>query len=263
MSQTTSSPFDLPEWAALAREAMLVSQLIGSGVTALGRASFDARFGEYYTSFFGLSIGIERLAKLILIADYAMENGGALPAQAVVRRFGHRLTELIEKADNIAAKHGIRLQFAKPDDPICLEIIQCLDRFADASIGRYANFEQIGNPAFDPNNEPVKRWWNRVVEPIFARHPRKAVEAGLHTNEQGEMLTNPPTPLEFSEQAARAQQYGRFYTLSVVRWLADVFDKLVDEAALGKQMIVLYGHNVSLATYRVPDQVLLTRQMWP
>lgn len=263
MSQSFSSPFDLPEWAALAREATLVSQLIGSGVTALGRASFDARFGEYYTSFFGLSIGIERLAKLILIADYAMEHGGVLPAQTVVRRFGHRLTELIEKAHNIAAKHGIRLQFSKPDDPICWAIIDCLDAFADASRGRYANFEQIGNPAFDPNNEPVKRWWTKVVEPILERHRGGAVEGSLHTKEQGEMLTDPAHACEFTEQAARAQQYGRFYTLSVVRWLSGIFDKLVDEAALGKKMSVLYGHNVSLATYRVPDELLLTRKLWP
>lgn len=39
-------PFDLPEWHALRRESKLVSQLIGAGATALGRASYADGFGE-------------------------------------------------------------------------------------------------------------------------------------------------------------------------------------------------------------------------
>jgi hypothetical protein len=35
----------------------------------LGRANYANKFGEYYTAFFGLSIGLERLAKLVLVAD--------------------------------------------------------------------------------------------------------------------------------------------------------------------------------------------------
>jgi hypothetical protein len=61
-------PFTLPGRKALHREASLVRQLIASGATALGRASYGNGFGEYYTAFFGPSIGIERLAKLILVA---------------------------------------------------------------------------------------------------------------------------------------------------------------------------------------------------
>ena len=164
MSNARPDPFTLPEWRALRREASLVSQLIGSGATALGRASYADGFGEYYSAFFGLSIGIERLAKLILIADYAIEHWGALPHQEAVRKFGHKLTALTERADQIASKHGLTLEFPKPDNPICWAVLDCLDAFADASRGRYANFEAIGNPAFNPDNEPVNRWWTRVIE---------------------------------------------------------------------------------------------------
>ena len=97
MSQGRPDPFTMPEWHAIRREASLVSQLIGSGATALGRAGYADGFGEYYTAFFGLSIGIERLAKLILIADYAIEHGGALPGQEAVRKFGHKVAALSEK----------------------------------------------------------------------------------------------------------------------------------------------------------------------
>lgn len=52
-------PLALPEWQALHREAHLVSHLIGAGATALGRARSGNSFGEYYTAFFALSIGME------------------------------------------------------------------------------------------------------------------------------------------------------------------------------------------------------------
>ena len=175
-----SDPFTLPEWHALRREAMLVSQLIGSGATALGRASYADRLGEYYIAFFGLSIGIERLAKLILVADYAMEHEGALPDQAAVKEFGHDLTALVQETDQIVAKHGLTLGFPKPADPICWTAVDCLDAFADARRGRYANFGAIGNPSFNPDNEPINRWWTRVVEPILDKHYRgKPAETGV------------------------------------------------------------------------------------
>lgn len=282
MSQSRPDPFDLPEWNALGREASLVSQLIGSGATALGRASYADGFGEYYTAFFGLSIGIERLAKLILIADYALEHGGALPGQGEVRKFGHKLTTLIEKADQIAAKHGLMLEYPKPADPICWAAVNCLDAFADASRGRYANFEQIGNPAFDPNNEPVNRWWIKVVEPVLDKHYRgKSAEAGVrqraamidamighatlvrHVNEQGMMMTSVATASERTGQTTWARKYGRFYTLSVVRWLCDIFEKLINMAAYDKNIGALFGHNEYFHTYLVPNSFLLNRKEWP
>jgi hypothetical protein len=70
------NPSDIPEWHALRREATLVRQLVGAGVTALGRANYADKKGDYYTAFFGLSIGLERLVKLILVADYAISNSG-------------------------------------------------------------------------------------------------------------------------------------------------------------------------------------------
>ena len=61
------NPWEVPEWHAIEREAALVRHLVGSGATALGRANYADNIGEYYTAFFGLSVGVERLAKLILV----------------------------------------------------------------------------------------------------------------------------------------------------------------------------------------------------
>jgi len=282
MSQTRPDPSTLPEWKALHREASLVRQIIGTGVTALGRASYGSGFGEYYAAFFGLSVGVERLMKLILVADYAIENAGALPGQRTVHHYGHDLKKLCERADQIAIKHGLSLDFSKPSDPICWAVIDCLDAFANAAKGRYANFEAIGNPNFDAANEPVNKWWSEVVELILDKHYRgRAAERGvqhyaenintsignissvLFLDENGRMMTDLQVASERSGHAREAQKYGRFYTLCVVRWLSDIFCELVHQATCQNGIDVLFGHDEFFYTYRAKDSFLLTRKLWP
>ena len=106
------NPWDIPEWHAIGRETALVRHLIGSGVTALGRANYADKKGEYYTAFFGLSVGLERLAKLILVADYVISNSGQMPEERVVRRFGHKLVELMQ-----AATRGQKFADRRADPP--------------------------------------------------------------------------------------------------------------------------------------------------
>jgi hypothetical protein len=275
-------PSVIPEWKALHREASLVSQIIGSGATSLGRASYGSGFGEYYTAFFGLSIGIERLAKLILVADYAIENGGALPGPVVVRKYGHKIRSLINDVDRIARDRSITVPYLAPTDPICTAVITCLDAFADASKGRYANFEAIGNPHFNASDEPVNKWWCEVVEPILDRHYRgKAAEVTVKqraaavdamighismvrfTDETGSLMSNVSTASERTGQTKWAQKYGRFYTLAVVRRLSHIFAQLVREAADQRGIDSLYGHHEFFITYTLDDRFLLTRKVWP
>lgn len=282
MSRPRPDPFALPEWQALHREASLVRQIIGAGATALGRASYGSGFGEYYTAFFGLSIGMERLAKLILVADHVLDNVGALPGPKVVRAYGHDLKKLCDKSDQVATRHNLSLSYGKPTEPICWRVVDCLASFADASKGRYANFESIGNPTFNPANEPVNKWWAEVVEPILTKHYRgraaeqqvrrranamNALIGGsslvLHTDESGGIMTDMATSSERSGQTKWAQKYGRFYTLSVVRWLADIFCELVHTAAYGSDIDALFGHNEFFSCYCVEDTFLLKRKIWP
>lgn len=102
------NPCEVHEWHALGREASLVRHLIGSGATAIGRANYADKMGEYYTAFFGLSVGLERLSKLILVAHYAIENQGRMPDERVVRKFGHKLIDLTNEVENISEKCNCR-----------------------------------------------------------------------------------------------------------------------------------------------------------
>lgn len=282
MSAERREPMTIPEWHAMHREASLVSQIIGAGATALGRASYGNAFGEYYTGFFGLSIGLERLAKLILISDYVIENDGALPNQSVTKGYGHNLKRLISKADEIAKRRDIAIPYLSPSDPICAAVIECLDSFADASKGRYANFEAIGNPAFDPAEEPVAKWWTKVVEPILDKHYRRtSVENGVKSraaaidsmladvatvrfiDESGNQMTDVASASERTGQTKTAQKYGRFYTLAIVRWLSHIFIQLVRDAGYRAETPTLFGHHEFFYSYMNDDSYLRDRKTWP
>lgn len=152
------NPWEVPEWHALGREASLVRHLIGSGATALGRANYADKMGEYYTAFFGLSVGLERLSKLILVARYAIENQGRIPDERLVKTFGHKLIDLTTEVENISVKMQLLLSYSRPSHEIPQKILECLDSFADARRGRYANFTSLDSPNLTPD-EPINKWW--------------------------------------------------------------------------------------------------------
>jgi len=105
VNKVRQNPLSMPAWHAMHREANLVSQLIGVGVTALGKATYASGMGEYYTAFFGLSIGIERLSKLVLIANHVLRSNGQLPDKTTVRQFGHNLVKLLDEVERVADSH--------------------------------------------------------------------------------------------------------------------------------------------------------------
>jgi hypothetical protein len=152
------NPWEIPEWHALGLEASLVRHLIGSGATALGRANYADKMGEYYTAFFGLSVGLERLSKLVLVAHYAIENGGKMPDERVVKHFGHKLVDLANEAESISERMQLSLRYSRPKQLIPQKILECLGSFADARRGRYANFASLDNPNLTAD-EPIKKWW--------------------------------------------------------------------------------------------------------
>ena len=61
----------------LANEANLTASLLGNGLNALRKADLYHK-GLYYQAFFSLSIGIERLLKIIIINEYRVNLIGFL-----------------------------------------------------------------------------------------------------------------------------------------------------------------------------------------
>lgn len=277
----SENPWETPGWHAIGRETALARQLIGSGVTALGRANYADKIGEYYTAFFGLSVGLERLAKLILVTDHAISNQGRMPGQELIRAFGHKLLDLVEAADHIAQSHQVRLTFPHPKNPVSTKVLECLDSFADARRGRYANFSALGDPNLG-SEEPVRRWWGEVGKLILQNHyygkqAQKRVEAHaalidaaispvtlvLHTDEAGDMMQDVFSASVRTGQTTIVQRYGRYYALLVVRWLADIFSSLAREASYTHHIHAFFGAWEYVQTYTVEDHFLRSRKIWP
>jgi hypothetical protein len=276
-----ADPWDIPEWHSIGREAALVRHLIGSGATALGRANYADRTGEYYTAFFGLSVGLERLAKLILVADHAITNDGHMPAEKVVRQYGHKLVDLLRAADRVAAKHALKLDYHRPTTAISQKVVECLDAFADAGRGRYANFAALGDPNLG-HEEPIRKWWGEVAELILKEHyygkliqrnveaRAKIVDAVMSpfalvqfTNETGEAMQDVLTSSIRTGQTSLVQRYGRYHALTVVRWLSEVFSELSSAACYTHKIDAFFGVWEYFQTYTVDDSFLKTRKNWP
>lgn len=275
------NPWDIPEWHSVRQEAMLVRHLVGSGATSLGRANYADQMGEYYTAFFGLSVGLERLSKLIMVVDYAISHSGAMPPETVVRDFGHKIEALLDHADKIASKHSLELRFPRPDAPISAKIIECLEAFADARRGRYANFAALGNPNLS-QNEPVRKWWDVVADSILQEHYfgkpiQKRIEDNADTvnqmlgstsyvlfiNENRSVMDDLRTSSIRTGQAGIVQKYGRFYALMVVRWLADIYSKLSRIGCYTSNIKAFSGSWEFFDSYRVDDSFLRSRKIWP
>lgn len=276
------SLFESKAWTALNRESALVRHLIGAGVTALGKANYADRKGEYYTAFFGLSVGIERLSKLIIVANSALKEG-VLPSEKIIRKFSHRIGELNTEVEGIERDRSIATSYGRPNHEVCVRIMSALDAFADASRGRYANFAALGNPNLDAENEPVKKWWGDVAECILQHHYYgKAVEhrseilAGrmdsslsrffhvLHQNEAGQGIYDLKAMGIQSAKVTVIQRYGRYYSLKIVRWLADIFSQLCKIAVESPyKMDFFCGHWELFDTYVIADDFLKKRKIWP
>ena len=234
-----------------------------------------------YTAFFGLSIGLERLAKLILVADHAISNNSQMPTEKVMRSFGHELVSLLNTVGDASARHSLRLNDPRPTAQISTAIVECLDAFADAKRGRYANFAALGDPNLG-QEEPIRKWWGNVAKLILDEHyygkpvqkrvegQAKTIDALLspvsmvfYVDEEGGTIQDVYSASIRTAQTEIVQRNGRFYTLLVVRWLSDVFSELSRKACDVHNVDAFSGVWEYFYTYQVDNNFLKNRKIWP
>lgn len=274
-------PWDIPEWHFVRQEAMLVRHLVGAGATALGQANYANKKGEYYRAFFELSVGMERLAKLILVVDYALTHEGKLPNEKYLRDFGHLLKKLFTAVDQVASTHSLKLRYQRPTDAVAAAIVENLDAFADAKRGRYANFAALGNPQ-SGSHEPIAKWWTEVAEAIlrdryYGKKVQERVEGNArvvgamlggyatvrHTTETRERLSDLELASRRTGQTELVQKWARYHALTIVRWLSDVYRELSEFAVYKQNLDAFFGSWEFFDTYRVDDDFMKTRKIWP
>lgn len=266
-----------PQWHALGREAELAAEQLATGVTLLGRAN-HAQKGLYLQAFFALSIGLERLAKLVLVADHAIPHGGAWMNDAALRRFGHDIDALLRACEPIGHAHAAQQRWgARPAARIHDAIVANLTDFAKQT--RYYNLDSLSGGKAARPVEPIQRWWAEVGTPILALHgqrrggPRRAQAAAraaslepasvvLHHGEADQPIRSLAAMMQHAQSAAVVQRHGRLHVMQIVRWLATVLGEIARDGAYNRQINALLALPEPFALFLNDDAYLLGRKTW-
>lgn len=265
------------QWRAMQREAQLAAEQAAHGVTILGRAN-HAQTGFYTQAFFALSIGLERMGKLIFLADHAIRNEGAFPTDQDLRKFCHDLISLIAKCEDIGTGVSQDRDYkARPNDPIHRGIENVLSLFATKL--RYYNLNHLAG-ADRGQEDPVALWWKKVAIPICDRHysdrQREKDEADavamesmigdistlMHTAENGDPIRDVHSFISRGGVTRIVQKYGRLYTMQIIRWLASIIFELSHLGAYEQRIQTLLGLHEPFTIFMNDDNYFRRRRTW-
>lgn len=144
-------------WYLLEQEGLLAQACLCNGLTALRRANLGDKKGLFYSAFFGLSIGFERVLKLVLILDHMANNKLAPPPSKCIEGFRHDLIRLFDATKTICNARGLTFLDEFPPDSLPIRILDFLDRFADTG-GRYSNINKLTDHKHQAMDDPIVKW---------------------------------------------------------------------------------------------------------
>jgi hypothetical protein len=168
-----------PLYSMLEQEGYLIRSALASGLTGLRNANLQNR-GDFYTGFFQLAIGLERLAKLGLVLDHMGHNNLASPGQKHLKSFGHNIVQLRSKLDELSVTRAYTLD--APFTPTALgeRILNFLSDFGVNT--RYANLDALAAGA--PQPTPFSEWEQILNDVLIEKVPqirkeRVFIECGI------------------------------------------------------------------------------------
>ena len=223
---------------SLSREGQFAAQSLALAVTALGNSNY-AQNANYAQMLFGLSIGLERSAKLVLCLDHVARHG-RWPDRGLVRQYGHDIQRLLSEVDGIGSTMtGTHWDSRLSRSPITTNIVQVLSDFA-TNITRYYNIDTLTGHKSDKSYDPVAAWHQRVSTLVLRKHLTERRRAKIEKESRGvsDVLSEYVSVVHFHEDrtpitdvlTASTQTglgevekpYTRMYVLQVCRFVATV-----------------------------------------
>ena len=154
-------------YTLLAQEAHLTKNILLSGFDLLLKANFfQDKEGYFYSSFFHISIGMERLLKLAVVTHYMLTNRYATPTvKQLKKEFGHDVKTLYgECAKLVPIYHPERTKqptLAPEDEAL-------IDFFTEyATNSRYFNLNEVCEANL--NRSPLDQWHD-IARSIYEHH---------------------------------------------------------------------------------------------
>lgn len=155
------------EFTLLTQEAHLAKNAILSSFDLLLQANFyQQKDGNFYSGFFNLTIGLERMMKLAAVSDYMLKNEYRAPTDKELRKwFGHYLDKMYQHMVMLSATYT-NGEIQPPDaDSNDHKLIEFLSRFAAKS--RYYNLDELGKRTDSPS--PLQEWWE-IASSVYEEH---------------------------------------------------------------------------------------------
>jgi hypothetical protein len=152
------------EETLILKEAGLATTCLEQGLTALRKADFVQKW-NYYQSFFLLSIGLERLLKLIIITIYRVEKN-KLPDNGELKSYGHNIKKLYLKVIKEIDSTDVFLD----EDILYISILNFLSDFSISS--RYYNLDNLSGTISE--NDPLYQW-KKIQYEIVKRHCNQCI----------------------------------------------------------------------------------------
>jgi hypothetical protein len=264
-----------PGWRPFMREADLTRTALATGLNALAKAN-HMQGGFYNQAFFNISIGLERLLKLIFLIEHGLTHAGAFPSEEELRnRFRHDLKRLFEEA--IAIRHrlqdkGQKFQWELVDEDLAARIVNVLAEFARAT--RYYNLDYLVG-ARRIGRDPLEAWAQDVASYLVKQYPatrrvrdeKWAAEAEqllkghvilLQETETGQPIRTVRESALHGRMGDWIQQKATFHTATVVRYLTEILTVLNYQAGPGAvlelphlwEYFTVFGNPDSLLKYR-------------
>ncbi len=260
----------------LIEEGQFTNQILGSGVTLLGKANY-AEKGYYFTSFTAISTGLERIGKLCLILDSYIQNSGEFSDKRVLKHeIGHDLEKLYKKSIMLVDKYQIEHEsLEKVKGDICQNILRILSKFAKGD--RYSNLDLLINGRHA--SDPIRDWNNCIDKKLFERRVSKSKKEKIKWNAKiaGELLNSFSSVNHFSESRKEItdveqasfltgmyeaiSKYRQLYVLHIIRYWVIILSELQYEAMqLNRQEIPFFSE--IFAIYFNSDRYFLTRKTY-
>lgn len=188
---------------AIFQEAHLSRALLGAGTTSI-RLSSSGDPGRMYEAFYGLAHGVERIGKLILVADHYARTG-VFMAPGEVERYRHDLKRLLRAVEDVATTRGVPLDDAPSANPGSKAVVRFLTKFAETD--RYYNLNRLSQGDSVTIDDPIARWVSlvRAEAPQRRRSPARERQEAMNRSMAQYMDENIPLAiLDFTSLSGAA-----------------------------------------------------------
>ena len=229
-------------------ECQFIQEMINMGITQIRNADFQ-RKGLYYQSFTSLSVGLERLLKLIIILDKYNDTNTFHTQSQLRRSFGHNIKVLYLKCVDVGDRYDVNKMYSESDE-IYNNIIDILSEFADVgNDNRYYNLNYISEVetnGFVLPKDTMCKWYEKVDEYIFNNKisDKKKIEieersksmgnllnlgARIHYTSENNVSINDGVSFCLNKNRQLAcQKYRVLFIAQIIRYLSSILNKLGD-----------------------------------